>query len=320
MNAKTNYTLVGLFVIMSIVLIFVFVIWLISPGNEKALAPFKIFFTESVSGLNIDSPVKYRGVTVGKVTKMHINQANIEEIEVDISVDSDAPIKTDTVAKLKSQGITGLSYIDLSEGSKNAPLLKKGQKEIPVIKSVPSFLVKVEESFGSISVNLSKTFASLQLLLSDENQEEITKILKHTAQSMAKIDEALDAKSIDNFHKLMASARSTAEKMDTMMPKVDTFIDKSSDFEERVSTAFTSISHSYLTISSSMAVFEERNKNGDYSVKENVGESMKQFQITMRDLARTLNEINLLLARYGDSPSNLLLQSEEPDIGPGEKK
>jgi hypothetical protein len=104
------------------------------------------------------------------------------------------------------------------------------------------------------------------------------------------------------------------------MPKVDTFIDKSSDFEERVSTAFTSISHSYLTISSSMAVFEERNKNGDYSVKENVGESMKQFQITMRDLAKTLNEVNFLLSRYGDSPSDLLLQSEEPDIGPGEKK
>jgi phospholipid/cholesterol/gamma-HCH transport system substrate-binding protein len=163
-------------------------------------------------------------------------------------------------------------------------------------------------------------FASLQVLLRDENQEEITKILKHTARSMAKIDEALDAKSIENFHKLMASARTAVEKMDRTMPKVDSFIDKSVDFEARSAAALTSISGSYKTIASSMAVFEERNRNGDYSVKENVGESMKQFQITMRDLETTLNEINLLLTRYGDSPSNMLLQSEEPDIGPGEKK
>lgn len=319
MNAKTNYSLVGLFVLMSIVLIFVFVIWLIKPTDETVLTSFKIYFTESVSGLNIDSPVKYRGVTIGKVTKMRINPTNIEEIQVDILVDKDAPIKTDTVAKLKAQGITGLNYIDLSQGSKTTPLLCVESPEDPVIKSVPSFLVKVEESFGSVSVNLSKTLHSTGELLREENQEAITKTLKNLATTMDKINTALDEKSIHNFHKLLASARSTVEKMDNTMPKVDSFIDKSVDFEARVSTALTSISKSYLTIASAMAVFEERNKNGDYSMKESTAEPMKQFQITMREMQITLNEINLMLARYGDSPSDMLLQSEEPNIGPGEK-
>ncbi len=320
MNAKTNYTMVGLFVIMSIVLIFVFVIWLIKPTDDKELTLFKIYFTESVSGLNIDSPVKYRGVTIGKVTKMRINPANIEEIEVRILVDREAPIKTDTVAKLKAQGITGLNYIDLSEGSKETPLLCENGKEEKVIKSVPSFLVKVEESFGSVSLNLSKTLHSTSVLLREENQEQITMILTHLATTMEKLDNALNERTVNNFHKLLASARSTVEKMDRTVPKVDSFIDKSIDFESRVSNALTSISKSYLTIASAMAVFEERNRNGDYSMKESTAEPMKQFQITMREMQTTLNEINLLLARYGDSPSNILLQSEEPNIGPGEKK
>ena len=311
--------MVGFFVIMSIVLIFVFVIWLVKPTDDKELTLFKIYFTESVSGLNIDSPVKYRGVTIGKVTKMSINPVNIEEIEVDILVDRDSPIKTDTVAKLKAQGITGLNYIDLSQGSKNAPLLCENGEELLVIKSVPSFLVKVEESFGSVSVNLSNLMESTQVLLRTENQEEFTKILRSLASTMAKFDKTLNEKSIDDFHRLIASARSTAEKMDKTMPKVDSFIDKSVDFERRVSTALTSISGSYTTIASAMAVFEERNKNGDYSMKESTAEPMKQFQITMREMQTTLNEINLLLARFGDSPSNILLQSEEPNIGPGEK-
>jgi phospholipid/cholesterol/gamma-HCH transport system substrate-binding protein len=319
MNAKTNYTMVGLFVIMSIALIFIFVIWLVRPTDDRELTSFKIYFTESVSGLNIDSPVKYRGVTIGKVTRMRINPTNIEEIQVDILVDREAPIKTDTVAKLKAQGITGLNYIDLSQGSKMTPLLCEEDEEDPVIKSVPSFLVKVEESFGSVSMNLSKTLHATSILLRDENQEEITKILKHLSSTMDRLDNALNETTVRNFQKLLASARSTVEKMDKTMPKVDQFMGKSVEFENRVSNALSSISKSYMTIASSLAVFEERNRNGDYSMKESTAEPMKQFGITMREMERTLNEINAILARYGDSPSNMLLQTEEADIGPGEK-
>ncbi len=319
MNAKTNYTMVGLFVIMSIALIFVFVIWLIRPTDDKQLTSFRIYFTESVSGLNIDSPVKYRGVTIGKVIDMRINPTNVEEIEVKVLVDREAPIKTDTVAKLKAQGITGLNYIDLSQGSRATPLLCEEAEEEMVIKSVPSFLVKVEESFGSVSVNLSKTLHSTSELLREENQVEITKTLRALSSTLDKLNTALDETTIRNFHKLLASARSTVEKMDKTMPKVDKFLDESIDFENRVANALNSISKSYLTIASSLAVFEERNRNGDYSMKESTAEPMKQFGITMREMERTLNEINAILARYGDSPSNMLLQTEEADIGPGEK-
>ena len=311
--------MVGLFVIMSIVLIFTFVIWLVRPTDNTELTLFKIYFTESVSGLNIDSPVKYRGVTIGKVTKMRINPENVEEIEVKIMVDREAPIKTYTVAKLKAQGITGLNYIDLSQGSKMTPLLCEDGEEELVIKSVPSFLVKVEESFGSVSVNLSKTLHSTGVLLREENQEAITKTLKHLSSVIEKVDTALNEKTVRNFEKMLYSARATVEKMDKTMPKVDQFIDKSVAFEERIGNALVSISKSYLTIASSLAVFEERNRNGDYSMKESTAEPMKQFQITMREMQLTLNEINLMLARFGDSPSNILLQSEEPNIGPGEQ-
>lgn len=301
-------------------MIFIFVIWLIKPTNKQELTAYKIFFTESVSGLNVDSPVKYRGVTIGKVTKMMINRENSEEIEVDILVDKDAPIKVDTEAKLKSQGITGLNYIDLSQGSKNTPLLADEAGETKVIKSVPSFLVKVEESFGSVSLNLSKTLHETSVLLREENQEEITKALKHFSSTMQKIDEALSPKAMEDFHRLLASTRSSMQSLEKTMPKVGKTLDSTIDFEQRTANALTSISNSYKTIASSMAVFEERNKNGDYSMKESTAEPMKQFGITMREMQTTLDEINALLARYSDSPSNMLFQSEEPDIGPGEKK
>jgi phospholipid/cholesterol/gamma-HCH transport system substrate-binding protein len=311
--------MVGFFVLLSIVLIFVFVIWLIKPTDKEDLTSFRIYFTESVSGLNIDSPVKYRGVTIGKVTKMSINQENIEEIQVDISVYSDTPIKTDTVAKLKAQGITGLNYIDLSQGSKSAPLLCENGEEGMVIKSVPSFLVKVEESFGSVSLNLSSLMESVQLLLREENQEELTRILRHIAAIMAKMDKTMNPQSIADFQQLLSASRGTFEKMEKVVPKIDNLTDRTVIFEERFEKALAAYQVSVAQVGSSMKVFEERNANGDYSVKEGVKEPMKQFSVTMKELESTLEQIKLLLSRYQDSPSDIFLQSEEPDIGPGEK-
>jgi hypothetical protein len=46
---------------------------------------------------------------------------------------------------------------------------------------------------------------------------------------------------------------------------------------------------------------------------------MKQFAVTMKELESTLAQIKMLLADYRDSPSDIFLRSEEPDIGPGER-
>ncbi len=327
MNSKVNYTLVGIFVLFAIGLILVFVTWLMEPTNKKAVQLYKINFSESVSGLNIDSPVKYRGVTIGNVKEMRINPDNIEVIEVLISVDDAAPIKIDTVAKLKAQGITGLNFVDLSEGRKESACLETlGKDDIPEIKSIPSFLVRMEESFGSVSTNLMKTMHNVQMLLDEVNREQLSKALVHFANTMQRIERALDDRTIEHFQQLMASTSSAVQKLDTAtIPKIDRFLNKSVAFEanlsrsiDSVSTSIQSVSKSYLTIAESAEVFRVRNANSDYSVKENVGPPMVQFELTMREMQQTLIGLNVILDKFSNSPSDILLQHEQPNIGPGE--
>ena len=77
--------------------------------------------------------------------KIGINPKNTEQVEVLITILKSTPIKSDTVAKLTSQGITGLSYINLSLGSNNAPpLVAKEGQDYPVIKTLPSFFERFE--------------------------------------------------------------------------------------------------------------------------------------------------------------------------------
>jgi len=170
MNNKVNYTLVGFLVLVGVAMIMGFSYWLLKPTVEIETTRYNIYFDESVLGLNIDAPVKYRGISVGKVSRLRISPTNSERVEVQINILKSTPIKESTVARLTAQGITGLSYINLSLGENNAPeLVCKDDEEYPVIKTVPSFFENFENSLGSVSSKLAKTLSQNEELLNDKN-------------------------------------------------------------------------------------------------------------------------------------------------------
>lgn len=73
MNNKVDYTLIGLLVVFGLILMMGFGYWLLKPSIEDETAKYLIYFDESVLGLNLDAPVKYRGISVGKVSRLRIN-------------------------------------------------------------------------------------------------------------------------------------------------------------------------------------------------------------------------------------------------------
>lgn len=321
MNAKTNYALVGLFVLLSAAVMTFFVIWLLQPSDEQQEQAYRIEFTESVSGLNVDSPVKYRGVTIGKVKTIRISPDNVEKIEVVIVAGKDTPIKVDTVARLRPQGITGLSYVDLSRGSKASErLVPENRYDRPLIHSVPSFFVTVERTFGTASENISATLVQLKALLGEENREEIQRMLRHAGNITAKIDDALTPKRTENIDRMVHSVSSLATHLDEKMPELKRILISGDDFAVQAKVSIASLQKSFSEMAESMRVFMERNKNGDYSVKENVGPGMMQFEMTMRDMQESLILLNEVLRRYGGNPSDMLFQHQPPLVGPGEKK
>ena len=67
METKANYLMVGVFVVVMFVGLIGFVLWLGKFQADVAFDRYKVYFSGSVSGLRIGSPVSYRGVTVGEV-------------------------------------------------------------------------------------------------------------------------------------------------------------------------------------------------------------------------------------------------------------
>ncbi len=316
MNNRVNYTLVGLSVLMGLGLMFGFAYWMSKPSTNEEIQKYLIYFDESVFGLNIDAPVKYRGITVGKVTRLRISPKNTEQVEVAVDIFKSTPIKENTVAKLTAQGITGLAYINLTQGKNDAsPLKAKEGQKYPVIKTTPSFFKHFERSFGDVSSQLSATLYKTQEILNDENQKQVGLLLKRTASIMDKLDGLLNEKTITHFQSSMNNLDTLTYKVDNLIPKIDTFIAKSIEWEYGIDASFEAIKGTYFRMDNTM---------------KNMAVSFSDSAITFEKLSHALNNMMLesqnvmidvgdTLQEFKRNPSNIFYKKTEEKIAPGEK-
>ena len=346
MNNKVNYTLVGFLVLFGISLMLGFSYWLLRPSGEQETKKYYIHFDESVLGLNVDAPVKYRGIDVGKVTSLRINPKNTKQVEVLVTVLKTTPVKSNTIAKLTSQGITGLSYINLSFTSEpSLELIPKNGSKYPIIKSEASFLERFEKSFDNVSGKISKTLSKTEALLNDENQKQIALILSRTANFMDKMelllneknqknltllleksasfadksDRLINEKSISHFHNIANNLDVASLKFDKVLGNTDIFIEKSIAWENKISASFASIMNSYLGIKSSMDEIKRAVASGEFNFKDITSDVIPTLNNTLLDMQQLMIRTELMLDKYDKSPSDFLFKTQEIKKAPGEE-
>lgn len=88
--------------------------WLAKSDYRGAYDRYYVFTKESVSGLSVNSTVKYQGVDVGRIKEIILNPDDPEEVRITLDILRDTPVKTDTVAILVTQGLTGLATLNLT--------------------------------------------------------------------------------------------------------------------------------------------------------------------------------------------------------------
>jgi phospholipid/cholesterol/gamma-HCH transport system substrate-binding protein len=158
MEPDKHYFIEGLFILGGSVAAALFAIWLVGTGHRDDVL-YRIHFAESVSGLTIGDPVKFRGVDVGTVKSIVLDPTDPRLVQVDIRLRKDAPITTDTKATLKVKGITGVIFVELNGSKANSPALLASTRageipEIPAEKgtltAILDMLPKLLEKFSSI--------------------------------------------------------------------------------------------------------------------------------------------------------------------------
>jgi phospholipid/cholesterol/gamma-HCH transport system substrate-binding protein len=136
METDKHYFFEGLFIIVFFVAAAIVAVWLGSTGRHDDLV-YRIHFNDSVSGLAVGDPVKFRGIDVGTVKSMSIDPDNSRLVLVDVRLRKETPVKTDTRASLALKGITGVVFIELNGGDPAAKTLLAATPagEVPEIPS-----------------------------------------------------------------------------------------------------------------------------------------------------------------------------------------
>ena len=168
METDKHYFFEGLFIIgLSIAAAFS-AVWLGSTGRHDDVL-YRIHFRDSVSGLSVGDPVKFRGIDVGTVKSMIIDPDNSRLVLVEVRLRKETPVKTDTRASLAMKGITGVVFIELNGGDPAAQTLLAATPpdripEIPSektgLKAMLDDLPKLVEKFSAIEDQIKKVVTS----------------------------------------------------------------------------------------------------------------------------------------------------------------
>ena len=180
MNGKTNYVLIGVFVLLLTLTFISVILWLSAGGTGRVYKEYLVYMKESVSGLSRDNVVKYHGVDVGRVREIGLDPLRAGEVRLLLQIDEDTVLREDTVATLETQGLTGLAFINLTGGSAASPQLqaRPGEK-YPVIESRRSTWGRLDRAVEELVSNLIDVSKLLKVVLSEENKQSLTRTLAH---------------------------------------------------------------------------------------------------------------------------------------------
>jgi len=196
MTVGTNHWKLGLFVIVGVGLALAALVVLgARRWNDKTLDYFS-FFDESVQGLEVGSPVKFRGVTIGRVAAIDVapdhrhvqvsNQLFVDQLgRLDLgSAHGEAGVsaRPGLRMQLAQTGITGVKFMLLDyfdDKAYPAPILpfKAPANTIPstpsTMKNLEDSVVRTANQFPDIASALLGTVTRLNELMTSVDQEQL---------------------------------------------------------------------------------------------------------------------------------------------------
>lgn len=307
MDTKVNFFRIGIFVIILFFSMLIFIFWLGKYGFEKKrFDTYTVYFTESVSGLNIESPVKYKGLEVGVVDNIKINQKNSEEIEINIKISKQTPIKEDNFAILGTLGLTGLKYLELKGGSKESPLLQENKDGKKIINSKTSIFTTLEDSTEDITRELEILLVQSKKLLNDKNIENLTNIFESSN------------KTSKNIELLTSYLIKKEDVLDQLLKELIILSKKSGDSFVGMKSSAATVKKSAATV---MALSKEliiELKKGTYDIKEISQKSFHKLNISLEEVQNTLIKTQNVIDNIEESPADIIFKQKNIKLGPGE--
>jgi len=307
LESKTNYTIVGLVVLLLLAALLSAGLWLSVGFNQKEYTNYTVYLSESVAGLSEQSPVKFNGVQVGFVKKIQLNTNDPRQVELTLSVEKDIPITTSTTATLISQGITGVANIGLAASSSELTPIKRMEGEpYPVIPARPSLFNQIDSIIKDVSENVNKLSVQTQKIFNQQNAQYIQ-------ETLANIDEVTSVLS-KNSKNLQDSIHNMDVFLANLAKISNEFPGTVTDFRQGVKK-FNSLANYMSTASQDVSKAMMSGKNTFEQLSQQTVPSITTLLQRLNTISANLEQVSNEMRQ---NPSVVVRGTAPPKKGPGE--
>ncbi|SHG78634.1 MCE family protein [Marivita hallyeonensis] len=216
METRANFVLIGAFALAGFLGIFAFFLWFANVQLNQQFAYYDIDF-DTVSGLSDASDVRFSGLPVGRVVDVGLSPEADGTVRVRVEIDASTPVRSNSVATIESQGVTGVSFVGISSGTPTSPLLLAASvDEVPMITPGQSVLQSLSENAPELLAETLDVVRDLRELIGGDNQQRVQNILENVEQSSASFAQALE-----DFSAVSGTVSSFAEGIDRFNTTLD---------------------------------------------------------------------------------------------------
>ena len=358
-SQRTKFA-VGLFVASGIGITLMAIIWLgmsryLEKGNFYAA-----YFDESVQGLSKDSPVKYRGVSIGRVESIRV-APDSKLIQVLLKIESDQTLDHSIVAQLKDVGITGSMFVELDHKKESDPDRSPRitfPSEYPIVASKPSELSKLLRGLDDalnhiktidlkgISDKLKLTFDNVNLMIADAEVKAVSVKVRKSLDNIDRMIIDTDVKGVST--KLQASLESAgrildSKRWDRILVSVDDAAQSLNKLMDKAGSSLGQMDKMLVGLEGVVADNEEDIKKAVEDLREAMKNAnvllergvlligsaddsffqlKRQLSVSAQNLEKATDNLNQFLELLGDQPSQLIF-GEPPvprSVEPEDKK
>lgn len=236
METRANFVLIGAFTIAGLLGILAFFLWFARIELDRQFAYYDIRFS-SVSGLGNASDVRFSGFPVGQVVDVKLSPDRDGTILVRVEVDAETPVRTNSIATIEPQGVTGVSFVGIAPGTPSAPMLEPTvDKPVPEIIAGRSTLQTLSEDFPRLLESSLNVVDELGNVLSDENRDRLNAILTNIEAASANF-----ATSLESFSAISETVADFADQISLFNESLGSLTEDLTDVLANADTTLVSV-------------------------------------------------------------------------------
>lgn len=288
MENRAHALVAGIFVI--VLSIAVALIAMRFSGSNIQYNAYQVVTKESVSGLNPQSAVHFRGVNIGKVEKIEFDPSNLRQILIHILINENVMLSKSVYAQLGYQGVTGLAYVQLNDdGTDN--------EQLPPDASIPMRRSLLDEVTGygqDLLSNVNQLVLKMHQLLDDQNQAQVAKILQNIEKATRNFDGIAGHLQpiLKSFTELTIESATLVKRLDQLLSEINLAVAKANQKEG----IFDSLSQS----------------------AQELAAAIPELHNVSTSITRNSNNLDRILHQLEEHPQSLLFGRPKSPPGPGE--